>query len=84
MAPTIFVFSRNVPASRRTYRQSVAVYADDAAAATKVLSDTLKQWLREPGHPPSDVEVAYQTNDGWQMQTVELDRPKIVAAVLAP
>lgn len=83
MAPTIFVFSREMPGSGRTYHQSVAVYADDAAAATEVLKDTFKQWLREPGHPPSDVEGAYQTNDGWHMHAVELDRPKIVAAVLA-
>lgn len=82
MSSAIYVFSRDVRVSGRIYRQSVSVYAEGAAAAQQLLAEHLKSGETRTERAPVDIAAAYGQGDSWRAHTVQLDRPKIVSALL--
>lgn len=82
MATRLYVFSRDVHAGGDLYRQSVSVFAGDSASARRLLEKELEGWRGHPAQIESDVEAAYSSDGGWRIHEVELDRPRVVSAVL--
>lgn len=81
--PVIYIFARDLNVSGRTYRQNVAVYADDTVAARGILDENLAKWKRPKGKPAgSEIPGAYEASGEWRSYAVRLDAPKVVSAII--
>lgn len=79
MTGAIFVFNRELVGEQGQHqRQAITIFAEDEAAARRILRENLKSLQDHSGRP----EPAFQPTPAWQALEVALDGPKVIMQVV--